>query len=118
MKFIYMISVLFFLTSCINQQMDFDKEKWNERDDIFYANREKMVNDLMENHLKKGMSYKEVINLLGSSENYQNDTPNTIGYEIMVDYGCNIDPQRGKTLYFEFANDSVVKDIKLEEWKH
>lgn len=112
------IAVIFLLTSCNNQRMEFDKEKWNERDDIFYANREKMVTDLMENHLKKGMTYKEVLNLLGSSENYQNDSPNTIGYEIMVDYGWNIDPQKGTTLYIEFTNDSIVKDIKLEEWKH
>lgn len=117
MKLIYIIAI-FFLTSCNNQQMEFDKEKWNERDDIFYANREKMVIDLMENHLKKGMTYKEVLYLLGSSENYQNDPPNTIGYEIMVDYGWNIDPQKGKTLYIEFTNESIVKDIKLEEWKH
>ena len=117
MKLIYIFTI-FFLTSCGNQQMEFDKEKWNERDDIFYANREKMVSDLMENHLKKGMTYKEVLNLLGNSENYQNDPPNTIGYEIMVDYGWNIDPQKGKTLYIEFTNDSIVKDIKLEEWKH
>ncbi len=116
-KLIY-IAVIFLLTSCNNQRMEFDKEKWNERDDIFYANREKMVTDLMENHLKKGMTYKEVLNLLGSSENYQNDSPNTIGYEIMVDYGWNIDPQKGTTLYIEFTNDSIVKDIKLEEWKH
>jgi len=117
MKLICIFSI-FLLTSCDNQQMEFDKEKWNERDDIFYANREKMVSDLMKNHLKKGMAYKEVLDLLGNSENYQNDPRNTIGYEIMVDYGWNIDPQKGKTLYIEFTNDSTVKDFKLEEWKH
>lgn len=116
-KLIYIL-VIFILTSCNNQQIKFDKEKWNERNDMFYANREKMVIDLMENHLKKGMTYKEVMNLLGTSESYQNDPPNTIVYEIMVDYGWNIDPQKGKTLYIEFTNDSIVKEIKLDEWKH
>jgi|SRR5690554_1226946 len=116
-KLIYIL-VIFILASCNNQQIKFDKEKWNERNDMFYANREKMVIDLMENHLKKGMTYKEVMNLLGTSESYQNDPPNTIGYEIMVDYGWNIDPQKGKTLYIEFTNDSIVKEIKLDEWKH
>ena len=109
--------LLALLTSC-SQEMKFDKNKWNERDDMFYAYREKMVTDLMKNHLSKGMTYKEVIKLLGNSEKYQNDQPNTIAYEIMVDYGWNIDPQKGKTLYIEFTNDSIVKDIKLEEWKH
>ena len=111
------IFLLALLTSC-SQQMKFDKDKWNGRDDMFYAYREKMVADLMENHLSKGMTYKEVINLLGNPENYQNDPSNTIGYEIMVDYGWNIDPQKGKTLYIEFKNDSLVKDFKLDEWKH
>src|SRR5690606_4819517 len=117
MTLIY-IFVILLLTSCNNQQVEFDKEKWNERDDMFYANREKMVTELMENHLNKGMTYKDVVNLLGVSENSQNGHPNTIAYEIMVDYGWNIDPQKGKTLYIEFTNDSIVKDIKLDEWKH
>jgi hypothetical protein len=116
MGLIYILSI-FFSYSC-NQQILFDEEKWNESDGIFYTNREKMVNDLLENHLKKGMTYKEVINLLGSSENHDNEVRNTIWYEIMVDYGWDIDHEKGKTLYIEFTNDSIVKDVKLEEWKH
>ena len=88
---IFLISVL---ASCGNQQMEFDKKNWNERADIFYVYREKMATDLMKN------------------------SPNTIGYEIMVDYGWNIDPQNGKTLFIEFTNDSVVKNFRLDEWKH
>ena len=117
LKLIYILTILL-VTACGNQHMEFDKEKWNERDDMFYTNREKMVTDLMKNHLKTGMTYKEVLNLLGNSENYQNAPPNVIGYEIMVDYGWNIDPQKGKTLYIELTNDSIVKDFKLKEWKH
>ena len=112
---IFLISVL---ASCGNQQMEFDKKKWNERDDIFYVYREKMATDLMKNHLKIGMTMNDVLNHLGNSENHQNNSPNTIGYEIMVDYGWNIDPQNGKTLFIEFTNDSVVKNFRLDEWKH
>lgn len=117
MKLIY-VFVVSLLTSCNYQQVEFDKEKWNERDDMFYANREKMVADLMKNYLKKGMTYKEVINLLGTPENYHNDHSNTIAYEIMVHYDWNIDPQKGKILYIDFTSDSIVKDIKFDEWKH
>jgi hypothetical protein len=35
----------------------------------------------------------------------------------MVDYGWDIDPVKGKTLYIELTNDSIVNDFKLEEWK-
>lgn len=117
LKLIYIL-IIVLLTSCSKPQIEFDKEKWNEREDMFYANREKMVKDLMNNHLKKGMTSKEVVNLLGSSDNYQNIPENTIVYEITVDYGWNIDPQKGKTLYIEFDEDSIIKDIKLQEWEH
>ena len=117
LKLIY-IFILVLITSCSKPQIEFDKEKWNEREDMFYANRGKMVKDLLKNHLEKGMTNKEVINLLGSSDNYQNIPENTIVYEITVDYGWNIDPQKGKTLYIELTNDSIIKDIKLKEWKH
>lgn len=68
--------------------MKFDKEKWNEKDDIFYAYREKMVSNLMTNHLKKGMTYNEVLSLLGNSENIQNETPNAVAYEIPIARNC------------------------------
>lgn len=107
-----------FFASCGVEQKKFDKNTWNDMDDIMYANRESMISDLMENHLRQGMTYKEVVELLGKPENYANIKSNTIGYEIMVDYGWDIDPVKGKTLYIELTKDSTVNDFKLEEWKH
>jgi hypothetical protein len=97
----------------------FEKKKWNSKSDvIFYDYREKMVKDLMKNHLKKGMNYKEVIDLLGKPDNGQNTAPNNMMiYEIMTDYGWDIDPQKGKDLYIEFTKDSTIKEFRLEEWK-
>lgn len=115
---ILLINFLLLLFSCEVEDKKFGRATWNEKDDMFYVNREKMVKDLMENHLKKGMTYQEIIDLLGQEENYQNNPPNTIGYEIMVDYVWNIDPQMGKTLYIELTTDSLVKEIRLEKWKH
>ena len=112
---IFYILLCFLLVSCGQK---FEKEKWKEGGDIFYTYREKMVKDLMKNHLKKGMTYKEVIDLLGNSDNYTDLPPNTICYEVMVDYGWDIDPQKGKTLYIEFTNDSIVKEFRIEKWKH
>lgn len=117
LKLIYIL-IIVLLTACTKPHIKFEKEIWNERDDMFYANREKMVKDLMNNHLKQGMTSKEVLNLLGNPDNYQDDLPNTLSYEIAVDYGWNIDPQKGKTLYIEFTNNSIIKDIKLKEWTH
>lgn len=115
---ILIITFILLLHSCGIEEKNFEKASWNEKDDMFYSNREKMVKDLMGNHLKIGMNYDEVIELLGNPENYANLKPNIIGYEIMVDYGRNIDPQSGKTLYIEFSGDSLVKHIRLEKWEH
>lgn len=103
------------LVACGPKQMEFDKSKWNERFDGFYEYRENMVKDLMENHLEKGMELKKVIELLGEPCNYHNEKE--ISYEIMVDYGWNIDPMEGKELYIKFSNDSIVTDFRLKHWK-
>tara|TARA_Y100000034_G_scaffold132010_1_gene194011 strand:+ start:4947 stop:5345 length:399 start_codon:yes stop_codon:yes gene_type:complete len=115
---IVILTILFLLTSCGVKQMEFEKSKWNERFDGFYEYRENMVQDLMENHLEKGMEFKRVIELLGEPGNYQNKKENEITYEIMVDYGWNIDPMEGKELYIEFDKDSTVTNFKLKHWKH
>ena len=107
-----------FFASCGVEQKKFDKNIWNDMDDIMYSDRESMISDLMENYLRHGMTYKEVVELLGKPEKYANIKLITIGYEIMVDYGWNIDPVKGKTHYIELTNDSLVNDFKLEEWKH
>ncbi|WP_269240606.1 hypothetical protein [Flavobacterium limnophilum] len=64
------------------------------------------------------MKYKELIEMLGNPENYENLKPNTIAYEIMTDYGSNIDPVEGKDLYMILNKDSTLIDFKLKHWKH
>jgi len=113
-KILILISSLLTI-SCGKSEIKFDKLTWNERDDMFYKNRELMVNDLMKNHLQKGMKYKELIEMLGNPENLK---PNTIAYEIMTDYGSDIDPVEGKDLYMIFNKDSTLIDFKLKHWKH
>ncbi len=98
--------------------MKFDKSKWDKRFDGFYEYRENMVQDLIKNHLEKGMKLKKVVELLGEPTNYQNKKNNEIYYEIMVDYGWNIDPMEGKELQIKFDKDSTVTTFRLEHWKH
>ena len=117
-KRIIFITFLFVIASCGVKEMKLDKSKWNERFDGIYENRENMVNDLIENHLNKGMSYKNIIDLLGEPGNYADLKPNEIVYEIMVDYGWNIDPMEGKDLYLEFGKDSTLTNSRLEHWEH
>jgi|SRR5690554_6559549 len=115
---IFLLIVITLLSSCGVKDMEFEKSKWNERFDGFYEYRENMVQDLMENHLHKGMDLKKVVELLGEPDNSQNRRENEIIYEIMVDYGWNIDPMEGKELYIEFDKDSTITDYRVEHWKH
>ena len=112
------IITLIQLSSCGVKEMEFEKSKWNERFDGFYEYRENMVQDIMENHLEKGMELKKVVELLGEPDNSQNRRENEIIYEIMVDYGWNIDPMEGKELYIEFDKDSTITDYRIEHWEH
>ena len=85
------------LTSC-NNDITFEKNGWQQKDDLgFYPNRNKMLNDLTINHNLKGLSYKKIIELIGEPE--KNITANnSIFYNIITDYGHDIDPVYSKTL--------------------
>ncbi len=98
----------------ISCNQKFNQEKWNEGFDGFYTYREKMIDDVMNNYLKNGMTKKEVIQLLEKPDYEEN---NKIKYNILVDYGWNIDPVETKNLCIYLSTDSLVKKINLEHWK-
>lgn len=114
MKKLMVIFCLFFLSACGKKQIDFEKSKWNESVDGFYKFRESMANDVMENYLKKGMTYQELTDLIGEPENFANLKTNTIGYTLMEDYGWDIDPVETKTLLIELTADSLVQKFKIK----
>lgn len=116
---LFFITILLWtISSCGHKEVEFDKSKWNQKADGFYSHREEMVEDLMSNHLRKGMSYSEIKNLLGEPKNYSDLEENTIAYGIMEDYGWNIDPVETKTLRIELTKDSLVSDYKILHWKN
>ncbi|OQA94485.1 MAG: Outer membrane protein assembly factor BamE [Bacteroidetes bacterium ADurb.Bin217] len=116
-RLILLSFVFFFITACGVEEIKFDKNKWNEKDDIIYKYRENMVNDLMVNHLKKGMPYKQIIDLLGEPVVYSEMDTNIVSYEIIEKYGWDIDPIEMKYLLIELTKDSLIKDFKIEHWK-
>lgn len=76
-----------------------------------------MINDLILNHKLVGLNKIEVIELLGEPENYSNADANSIYYNIVTDYGFDIDPVYIKNLKIEFNQSEQVLSYKIEEKK-
>lgn len=112
---ILLLSVGF--TSC-NANEKFDKAKWQEQGDLrIYSHRKSMLNDLTKNYKLTGLSYRQLINLIGEPENYSDKEKNIIYYEIETDYGNDIDPVYTKTLQLKLTKDSTVESFEIKEWK-
>lgn len=111
------LAILFVISSCAKTDVKFNKQLWNKNFDGFYEHRENMVNDLLKSHLKKGMTYEELTDLIGEPQNYENLKNNTITYSIMEDYGWDIDPVESKTLNIKLSEDSLVENFEVKHWK-
>jgi len=81
-----------------------------------YSKREPFVNDLINNHLYKGMNYRQILELLGNPEIFGEGEKNRIGYILHIDYDM-IDPIRGKDLIIDLTKDSTVLNYRIIEWK-
>lgn len=117
MKSIILVSWLS-LISCRVEEKKFDSKIWRAIDgNNFSQQREPIINDLMTNYLSKGMSYKELINLLGKPEIEEGNTK--IGYTLYINYswGIGIDPVAGRDLIIQLAKDSTVLDYQIVEWE-
>jgi hypothetical protein len=111
--------VIFSLTfllvaSCGQPNKTFNKDGWLKIGDFgSYPERASMVDDLLKNHKLKGLTYDELINKLGQPTNSDSTS---IHYDIEIEYGIDIDPTRGSSLVFYFNRDSIITDIKLNDW--
>ncbi|WP_136666916.1 hypothetical protein [Flavobacterium sp. H122] len=86
MKNIFLLFTFLVLSSCqINSQEKFDKEKWLLKENNKYTYREKMLEDLVTNVQLKGLTKKELIDLLGRSENMW-ETDKQLSYPILQNY--------------------------------
>lgn len=116
MMFRFVTLILLFTALCgCKQQMKFDKNKWREGDAEVYPYRDAMLKDLL-NRPIKGMTYKKLIELAGEPDRWDNNLDSPY-YDIITEYGLDIDPIRSKTLTIYLNNDSVIIGYKVREWK-
>jgi len=109
----YIIFCLIVFSSCGQK---FDKIKWAEdyKSGIPGPNRSKMLDDLTSNYKLVNIKYSQLVDLLGNPDYIESSE---ISYDIIVDYGTDIDPVYTKNLDFSFSKDSVITSYKVREWK-
>lgn len=108
------------MSACLKSNVKFDKLGWNTYGDGIPCPplRERMLEDLLKNHKLIGLSYRQLIDKLGEPPKCDICESNRISYEIVVDYGYDIDPVFIKTLDFYYNKDSLITDWTINEIKH
>ncbi|MBL7985778.1 MAG: hypothetical protein JNM91_12305 [Flavobacteriales bacterium] len=105
------------LTGC-DRSIPFDKDGWQKKSDFIYPLRDAMVQDLIGNHQLMGLTTQEARDLLGETDHTElGDMPNYLTYQVLLDFGWDIDPVHTKDLVLEFNEDSIVTKVDLLEWK-
>ncbi|WP_157799168.1 hypothetical protein [Mucilaginibacter auburnensis] len=94
----------------------FNKVLWDTKEDIEWPYRDSMLEDLTKNHQLVGLKYKNAIDLLGDSNYHESDI--SLSYDIITDYGSDIDPVYIKTLELKFDKDSVLSSFQVKEWRN
>jgi hypothetical protein len=111
------VPILFLLAGIIagcSNEMAFDREKWLVVDDLMYPYRERMVADLLKRYPLKGLTYSQVVDLLGKPEGGEPLYP---FYTIRVEYGTNIDPVYVKNLELSLDASAKVVECGVREYK-
>ncbi|MEZ4788430.1 MAG: hypothetical protein R2811_00245 [Flavobacteriales bacterium] len=110
------------LTGC-DQSKPFEKDDWKKKIDWDYPSRNAMVQDLLDNHELTGLSTRSVTDLLGEEdhvdlvERSNTNGRNYMTYQVLLDFGWDIDPVHTKYLVLDFNADSIITKAELLEWK-
>jgi len=100
------------LAGCAGKEK-FTPKGWDDGDGIEFPRRFRMVDDLLENHKLKGLTYKQVIALLQYPQR-NSFTDRSFHYEITRKMS-GIDTIYAKNLVFYLNKDSIVTDVKVVE---
>lgn len=102
------------ITGC-NSSAKFDRQKWSNGNGLDYPLRDQVIDDLVKNHQLKGLTYRQVIDTLGSPQKLDSLQ---VSYQI-VDNSFTYSrtkPIHKKNLILYFSKDSVV--TRFEVYDH
>lgn len=109
------------LAGCAERSVPFDRKGWDAWDGHYHS-RKSMADDLINNRLRRGMTLREIVDMLGkpqsSAVGSAGDALFSLRYEIDVAYTFHdIDPFKGRDLIVEFGKDSLVAGYEIVEWR-
>ena len=118
-KLLYALSIIvvFALFGCndITRNEKFDKTKWAHYDELYGPDRDLMGEYLVKTHKLIGLTYRQMLQLLGAPANYTGTT-NTY-YKLATEFD-GTEPVSEKNLNIQFNKDSVIISVEIKEWHY
>lgn len=117
-KNICILFVSFLIISGCSKYEKFEKNKWNQKNDLgYYDYRESMLDDVVKNYQLKGKSIQQLRSMFGDLDIFSEKIGCQIQFNIITEFGTNIDPIYSKDLIFKLNADSIIVDIQVTEFK-
>ena len=96
-----MLTICTLFADC-KRNIAFNKKGFSIRGDIgSYPNRDRMLNDLIQNQKLRGLTHKQLVDKIGEPEKNTFGDTSILYYDILTDYGYDIDPVYIITLEFK-----------------
>jgi hypothetical protein len=97
-------------------QIKFSKGLWNKKNGLgYYDARNSMLHDILENHEFSGKSISDLREFFGNAPNHSFNDSIVVQYNIITDFGRDIDPVNTKDLLFYLDSDSIVTSCVVVE---
>lgn len=103
------------LLACNNENNSkFNKENWCKTEDLqLHLKRADMLNDLLNNNTLIGLTLSQLINKLGNPDFSTPTDSNNVYYNIITEYGIDLDPNYTKFLIFTYNSDSIITNFTI-----
>lgn len=114
-KIIFILFVCTYYIACDSPQEEivFDKTKWNTKEEKDYPYRSQMLNDIVYNDTIRDLNKKEILNLLGEPS-YERDDEDYLHYMINQKRLFSW-PLHTRVMVVKFKDEETIDWIKIHE---